>query len=392
MVGSLFPILAVSTAIAFVCAVILMFALRPAAHALGLVDRPGGRKMHDGEIPLIGGLAIAGSLCAVVLLGAPSVTGLGYFLFGIATLVAVGTIDDRFDLGPGVRFVAQIGVTLLMIFGAGIVVTDLGRFFAGQHFQLGVLAAPFTILLVLTAVNAFNLFDGSDGVAGGQAIVALGFLGTAAFAAGSHTLLPVIAALGGAILGFLVFNWPSKRRRGLRAFMGDAGSTTVGFALAWLSIELSQGPGRALSPAMVLWIFALPIYDLFSCMIRRVTHGRSPLSADADHFHHVLKRWGLSSRRVAQVVLVTAAALSCCGIVGFCAGLNSGQLFAAWLIVGAMYHVIFGTKLIDRWRQSLLSLPTPAEVPLGMVRAANEDSVEAQPVLSTAAESLCRSL
>ena len=303
-------------AISFLCSVVLMFTLRPVAHALGLVDRPGGRKTHDGEIPLIGGLAIAGSLFLVALSGISHVNDVEGFISAVVVLVVVGVIDDRCALGPGVRLVAQLAVAALMIYGAGIVVTDLGRLFSEQRLQLGVLAVPFTVLIVLAAVNAFNLFDGSDGIAGGHAAVALAFLGTAAFATGAFAYLPLIAALGGSILGFLVFNWPSKRWRNLRAFMGDAGSTTVGFSLAWLSVAMSQGPERTISPVVVLWIFALPIYDLFSCMIRRVSTGRSPLSADAEHFHHILKRWGYSLRRVAQLVLISAAALSACGLAG----------------------------------------------------------------------------
>jgi UDP-GlcNAc:undecaprenyl-phosphate GlcNAc-1-phosphate transferase len=337
---------------AFLCSILLMFVLRPVARHLGLVDRPGGRKMHDGEIPLIGGLAIAGSLFVVSLYGFSQVSDIGYFILAVVSLVVVGVIDDRFDLGPGVRLAAQLGVAALMIFGAEILVTDLGSMFSERRLELGMLAVPFTVLIVIAAVNAFNLFDGSDGIAGGYAAVALAFLGTAAYATGTHVYLPLIAALGGAILGFLIFNWPSKRNRKVRVFMGDAGSTLIGFALAWLSVGMSQGPARPISPAVVLWIFALPLYDMFSCMARRMSEGRSPMSADAGHFHHVLRRWDLRPRRIAQIVLATAGALAACGLIGRWMGVGNGTLVIAWLLVGVVYHMIFGTTLVDRWRRS----------------------------------------
>src|SRR5690606_28768263 len=99
------------------------------------------------------------------------------------------------------------------------------------------------------------LFDGSDGIAGVQAFVGLLFLGIACAAQGVGQDLPVITALAGSVVGILFFNWPAERTRRLRTFMGDAGSTMLGFALAWWSIKLSQGPERTISPGVVLWVF-----------------------------------------------------------------------------------------------------------------------------------------
>jgi UDP-GlcNAc:undecaprenyl-phosphate GlcNAc-1-phosphate transferase len=104
---------------------------------------------------------------------------------------------------------------------------------------------------------------------------------------------------------------------------------------------------------VALWIFALPIYDLFSSMIRRVTNGLSPFHGDSDHLHHVLRRLGLSTRKVAQVVLVGASLTSAIGVGGHYLGLPDGVLFLSWLSVGVIYHVVFGSRLvIGRRRQA----------------------------------------
>jgi UDP-GlcNAc:undecaprenyl-phosphate/decaprenyl-phosphate GlcNAc-1-phosphate transferase len=358
----------IKLALPMLATIFFAFALRPLAFAAGLVNRPGVRKMHGGAIPLTGGLAIVGGLAITLLLGSYAEPYLPFFLGSVLILVTTGAIDDKFELSPAVRLCAQSAAVLVMIFGGGVVVSDLGQVFAESQASLGLLAVPFTVLITLAAINAFNMFDGSDGVAGGQALIGLAFLGAASLATGSVHVLPLIVAMAGCVFGFLCLNWPSKRTQRIRAFMGEAGSTTIGFALAWFSIALSQGEGPAFSPVVALWIFALPIFDLFTSIIRRVAAGRSPLSADADHLHHVLRRSGLSARQVAQLVLVASAMLSACGLVGHFAGIADGALFAGWLVLGAAYYIVFGSGLIIK-RRRVPRVPVEDTTTLGEVWA-----------------------
>ncbi len=330
--------------------ILFMFALRPVARGLGLIDRPGGRKMHIGDIPVIGGLAMTGGLIVGTLYGYQSVQGFPFFITSLLVLVIIGALDDRYDLPPTVRFLAQICACLLMVAGAGVMARDLGSPFFGGVLELSWFSVPFTVLIVLTAINAFNMFDGSDGVAGIQALVASVFLGFACVMAGAMQYLPLVAALCGSVFGFLVFNWPSKRTRNVRAFMGDAGSTMLGFSLAWISVEISQEPVRAITPVVILWIFALPIFDLFSSMIRRVSQGISPFHGDSDHLHHILRRFGFSSRRVAQIVLLGSTLFAAAGLGANMNGVPDGWLFIAWLVVGVAYHVVFGSGLVVKRR------------------------------------------
>jgi UDP-GlcNAc:undecaprenyl-phosphate GlcNAc-1-phosphate transferase len=331
--------------------ILFMFALRPVARGLGLIDKPGGRKTHIGEIPVIGGLAMTGGLIVGALSGYQAVHGFPFFFASVLVLVLIGAFDDRYDLPASVRFLAQICACLLMVAGAGVSAHDLGAPFFGEILQLGWFSVIFTVLIVLTAINAFNMFDGSDGVAGVQALIATTFLGFACVMRGTVQYVPLVAVLIGCILGFLVFNWPSKRTRNVRAFMGDAGSTMLGFSLAWLSIEVSQEPVRAITPVVILWIFALPIYDLFSSMLRRVSQGKSPFHADSEHLHHILRRFGHSWRRVAQIVLLAATLFASLGVAGHLSGVDDGWLFLVWMALGVAYHIVFGSGLVIRRRQ-----------------------------------------
>lgn len=330
----------------FLATVLFMCALRPVARGVGLIDKPGGRKMHVGDVPVIGGLAMTGGLIIGSLYSHPSIMGFAVFIAALSMLVLIGALDDRYDLPASVRFLAQICAALLTVGGAGVVVNDIGRPFFGELVELGWLSVPFSVALILTAINAFNMFDGSDGVAGAQALVALVFLGFSCVVADALDYVPMIVTLMGCIVGFLVFNWPSKRTRNVRAFMGDAGSTMLGFTLAWISIEVSQGPARAVSPVAILWIFALPVFDLFSSMVRRIAQGYSPFHGDSEHLHHVLRRMGLSSGRVAQVVLASAAICAAIGVSASIFGVNDGWLFLLWCVCGVVYHLIFGTSLV----------------------------------------------
>lgn len=357
------PELVVYFGLTLLATILFMFALRPVAKGVGLIDKPGGRKMHIGEVPVIGGLSMMGGLLVGSRYSYGAISGYNFFLTALSIVVFIGALDDRYDLPASVRFLAQICAALLMVAGADVFVYDIGDVFFGGAVTLGWLSIPFTVVITLTAVNAFNMFDGSDGVAGSQAFVSLLFLGIACILASAYQYLPFIVVLLGCVAGFLLFNWPSRRTSNVRAFMGDAGSTMLGFSLAWLSVELSQEPTRALSPPVVLWIFSLPVFDLFSSMIRRVSQGYSPFHGDSDHLHHLLRRVGLSSRRVAQVVMLAAAVFSALGLGAHVAGVEDGWLFAGWLLVGVAYHVVFGTGLVFP-RSSRKAARVPAAAPV----------------------------
>lgn len=296
--------------------------LRRLAPALGLVDVPDERKQHAAPTPLVGGLAIflglgltaLGLLATGWLAPSPPVLSL---LVGGSLMVVVGAIDDARDLSPGIRFAAQAAAALLMIFGGGVVLTDLGGMTpSGETLALGWLAAPFTIFATIGIINALNMCDGLDGLSGSLALVSLSGLFVAALAWGTPLTILPLAMLAAAVVGFLAFNLRLPGRSRAAVFMGDAGSMFLGFALTWFTVSMSQGEGRAFPPAAALWFLMVPIFDTVTMMLRRILRGRSPFSPDREHLHHVFLLAGFS---VNQTVALMAGLNALGGLVGLAA-------------------------------------------------------------------------
>lgn len=318
--------------VAFVVTVAFMLALHPFAIKIGLVDRPGGRKRHNGNIPLIGGLAIfAGMVVGEFLLGLPTVGFLSAFIAG-SLLIIIGTIDDSVSLPPATRVITQISVVLVMIYGAKLQLADIGDPFGTGIISMGRFSVVFTIVVSLTMINAYNLVDGLDGLAGSMAAIAL--LSVAIVAGSDSALGPAALVAVAAIAGFLVFNFPVKWNRPVRSFMGDAGSTLLGLTIVWLTLGIAQGAERAISPVHCLWFAAIPIFDCLTCFVCRSLKKRSPFTPGRDHFHHILRRGGLGVRATMGVLVGFQAAYAIIGLVGHFAGVPDAVMFAAWSILG----------------------------------------------------------
>jgi UDP-GlcNAc:undecaprenyl-phosphate GlcNAc-1-phosphate transferase len=353
--------LSASTALAFAVTVVLTLTLRPVALYLHLTDTPSDRKRHHGEIPLVGGIAMfIGILVAAM--AAVQTTGRWTLLVPAALLVIVGVIDDRFNVGASARLVAQICVALVMMIGGGLYLRDIGDPFGTGLLGLGFLAIPVSVLITLTVINAFNFVDGIDGLAASMALITLS---AGALTAGLRAPALTVAAMAcGAILGFLAFNFPADRNRHLRTFMGDAGSTLLGFLVVWFTVSISQGEGRSLSPVAALWFALMPLSDFFSCFIRRLARGRMPLHAGREHFHYMLMRAGLSGRQVLGVLVGFALFYAAVGLIAASHKLPDWALFAPWItLLGSQHFIIRGLAAHvrrHRWRASKLDTELPA--------------------------------
>ena len=223
---------------------------------------------------------------------------------------------------------------LLVVYGAGIKVTSLGEplFFAAP---LGAFSVPFTLVFIVTLINAFNFSDGIDGLAGGLAMISLvsmAILGTAS------DVFPLILLLAAAVAAFLVSNFPLRCVQPIRTFMGDAGSTFLGLSIAVVGVALSQGAGPERSPVIGLWLVAVPVFDLFCSIIRRVREGKSPLAPDHGHLHHVLIAGGLSRSATLAVILTLAAACAAIGTAGSVLRLPDGVMLMAWFAAATAYY------------------------------------------------------
>lgn len=300
--------------VAFAVSVLFMLLLRPAADVLGLLDRPGGHKTHHGEVPVVGGIAMYMGLVIAAMFGA-RLGEHGFAMLAVAALmVLVGALDDRFGLPPVTRLFVHLLAAIFLVFWTGFTVPDLGNLLGLGVVELGFLGPVFTIVACVALVNAFNMLDGLDGLAGGCALMGCAGLAVIAFEAGAPTSAIISSCMVGAILGFLVFNVPVIASNPFRSFMGDAGSTLLGFVVSALALTLVQTDRADIPPVIVPWIFAIPMFELFASTFRRLLRGASPFDADNGHFHHVLLKAGLSVRAVFVLYFVSSGGLSVIGI------------------------------------------------------------------------------
>ena len=294
-----------------------------ASMALGLVDAPGGRKVHSTAVPRVGGLSIvAAATFALVLvvwslpmvgIPRPDFRPLWPVLAGAALVFGVGLIDDFTTLRAGPKLVVQtIAAGLVMSSGLLIERLTLG----GLTLQLGVLSYPVTLAWIIGLTNAFNLIDGIDGLAAGIAVIAGATCGAILIGRGHSAEAMVLAALVGAALGFLVYNFAPAS-----IFLGDGGSLVFGFILATTAITGWQKGATALAAGVPLLIFALPIADATSALVRRATRRsteritigrilRQIAEPDREHIHHRLMALGWSARQIDGLLYALTLLLS----------------------------------------------------------------------------------
>ena len=321
--------------VAFLVTTSMLFALRPLAIAVGLLDTPNARKQHKGDVPVIGGIAIYIGILLAALIGPPLSRNAVVMLSVGAMMVLVGAIDDRFDLKPWVRLLAHLVAAIVLVLGTGQVLETFGHLAGSLEIRLGLFATPFTIVACVALVNACNMLDGMDGLAGGTSLVAFAAFAIVAMSAGVNGSALVSCAMVGAIAGFLLFNLPARFNRPVRTFMGDAGSTVLGFALAAVALNLVQPAKAGMPPAYVLWFVPIPIFELFSSTARRLANGHSPLYADNGHFHHQLLMSGFSVRLIFIVYFTVSGACAALGLYAYYNHAPESILFVGFLVLFA---------------------------------------------------------
>lgn len=322
--------------VAFLLTFTLLIALRPVARALRLLDKPGKLKRHDGEVPLIGGIAILLGFSIALSIVPTALMQNAHLLIAGLLVALVGTLDDRFHLPPIARLMTHIGAALVLALGSNLYITSLGNPFGFGEVQLGVLSLPFTVLVIVGAINALNMVDGMDGLAAGLSFLGLFFLLTVATGAPAAWYAMVISLLF-AVAAFLLFNLPISGNRRMKVFLGDAGSMLLGISITWLAIELCQGSQPLISPITALWFIAIPVYDVLTTTVRRLSKRRSPMHGDRLHMHHLLQRSGLSVRNTLLAMGLMAIFL---GLIGYGAhglGIPDYYQFAAFVAFGAGY-------------------------------------------------------
>lgn len=327
------------------CACVPVFSSR--AEYLGLIDRPGGRKQHSGAVPIVGGLSV---YLSVVLSGAILGFNAAFFLplvLGFPILIS-GLIDDRQSLSPVARMPIQIISAMAMVYVGQVEINSIGNIIGASSpiLLVGFGALFFTILCTVGVINAVNMVDGVDGLSG--SLIVLILLPLTMYAWISHDLASVglLVSLVAAILAFLLFNSRLCRSHAT-VFLGDAGSTFLGFVVVWHLIKYTQGEYFVLSPVSAGWILGVPLMDTVSVMMRRLFNKRSPLQADRTHLHHRLLDAGLGANKTVIVILGFQALFITIGVVG---NLFSGADFMLfWIfVVATVLHFFLTHRAITR--------------------------------------------
>lgn len=340
----------VSLAVAFGLTLFLLLMLRPVATRIGLVDHPGERKLHGGAVPLIGGIAMFIAFCLSVLTLDIPITGLRAFFAGSLILVVIGILDDMHELSARTRFTVQIIATTIMAVWGGVVLNDFGHLLSSEFvFELYWLAVPVTVFAAIGVINALNMLDGVDGLAGFVALVAVIGMAVISFAAGDMNTLMILGLVFSVITAFLIVNLRNDHKQCSMVFMGDSGSMFLGFALSWFLITLSQGDDRAMSPATALWLFAIPLYETLTMIIRRTRNGRSPFSADREHIHHMLELAGYSKRMTVLIIVFASLLFASLGLFGHFYQVPEYVMFYSFIAVFVGYLLLIrrGWKLLN---------------------------------------------
>lgn len=315
---------------AFASTVLALWVGRKLALKYGFADKPGGRKRHDNPVPPIGGLAIL-----PMFLLFSGISGLDTvpwpLMAGIVALLIMGAIDDAMMIKPFVKFTIMVITACFVVIFGHAQIGNLGNLFGLGPVELGIFSKGFTIMCLVLLMNAVNMMDGVDGLAGGFcALVALWFMVVCA-GAGQWEAFRALSILLATIIGFLVFNMRAPWRKSASIFMGDSGSLCLGLILGWFSIKLTQGGGAPLEPVTVIWIIALPVMDAFALFVARSVRGLHPFNADRRHLHHRFIDAGISPARTTVIMLSIVALMAMIGFVAEHQGVPAVILFAAWL-------------------------------------------------------------
>ena len=292
--------------LAFAIGLILSWVLTPyvkkLAFRIGAVDKPNARKVHHTIMARLGGLAIylgfmAGAITCMQL--TRDVVGI---LVGGTIITCIGIADDIFQLTAKAKLLGQI-VAALVLVGFGVRIEWLNNPFGG-YFYLDYLSIPFTVFWVVSFTNVVNLMDGLDGLAAGVSAIAAVTIILVALQQGLYPVAVITAALAGATLGFVRYNFNPAT-----IFMGDTGSLFLGYMLAAISIYGAVKSAATIALIVPAIALGLPIMDTAFAIARRYLNGKPIFQPDKGHIHHRLLAMGFTQRQAVIFMYLISAGL-----------------------------------------------------------------------------------
>ena len=319
--ASYFPLISVTFVVALVTVVMFVPKVQDFARQIGAMQHGGGRRVHKGAVPNIGGIAIFGGFLIALLVGsmiAPDLLDafrveLLAILLGGALMTLVGFIDDIWEVPPAMRLATQFVAAGILVVN-GVTINFITNYFGepSSYVFLGqTLSVAITLLWVVGFTNAFNFIDGLDGLSSGiAAISSLSLLAVAVQLPDKGAAVLLLAALAGSALGFLRHNFnPAK------IIMGDSGAYLLGYVLAAVSVMGALKVTAALTVAAPILILGVPVLNIAQVTLRRLSRGSNPTLADNDHLHDIIRVKSGSKRFTVLVLWLATLILGTCGMM-----------------------------------------------------------------------------
>ncbi|KNH14430.1 UDP-phosphate N-acetylglucosaminyl 1-phosphate transferase [Vibrio lentus] len=343
----------------FFLSLAVLYCMRKVGYVIGLVDKPNARKLHQGSVPLVGGISISITILYFLYVNSGDMLYPELFAGCLAVLVFVGVLDDRFDISYKLRMGIQALLTLIMVHQTGFTLSHIGNALGFGIWQFPpIVGSIVTLFAVIGAINAFNMVDGIDGLLGGLTIVVFTSLGVVFFSHGLYQPTYYCAVFVAIVVPFVLFNlgYFGKVRK---VFMGDAGSMMIGFTVIWILIVGTQQESQeyVIRPVTALWLIAVPLIDMMAIMIRRIRKGHSPFHPDREHFHHIMQRIGFKPREALVVICTVQLVYSTVGLLGEYFDVPEYIMF--YTIVGCfLFHTYWMThsfkmaKAIRKWKKN----------------------------------------
>ncbi len=324
--------------LALLVALVFSFLMTPVvrtfAYKVGAIDVPkDSRRMHKVPTPRLGGLAIFIGFMISTLLFVPMTPEMKSVLLGAVVIVVLGVVDDSVALPAKVKFIIQIAAALIPALN-GVTIQAFSNpniFSSNLYWMLGGLSVPVTVLWIVAVTNSVNLIDGLDGLANGVSTISATTMLVIALLLGEADVSIVLAALVGACVGFMPYNFnPAKM------FMGDTGAMFLGYILATMSIQGLFKYYAVISFVVPFLILGLPIFDTSFAFFRRLAHGQSPMRPDREHIHHRLIDMGLNQKQAVATLYVVSAILGLSAVVLTTGGEQRAMLLFAALCIAAI--------------------------------------------------------
>lgn len=281
---------------------------------LGFIDMPSKRKIHHYNTPLVGGLSIYITLFFLSFF-VPNDNFNFIILYSASLIVLLGIIDDRFQISPYLRLIFQI-IIISFVIGNGIHIYDLGKYSYFMNFDLGMFKIFLTFFSVLCLINAFNFIDGLDGLASGLAITSLLTFVLFAYCFNDQNLNIYVDELVYIFIFLLILFFITNitNYKIFKSFLGDAGSTLIGFFISWILIYYTLPEIRFFHPCLAVWCITLPIYEFLAVIIRRLILKKNPFSPDHLHIHFLMLDLGISRLNTLFILLFISLIFNLLGL------------------------------------------------------------------------------